>query len=330
MLNLKDLELRPHDRDFFSTQELGVAFDPKSEKTCPRWLRFLEETVQTPEPIAQLQEFCGYCLTRDTRFEKSVLLVGPGADGKSTFLRILRRLVGEENTSAVNFKDLENEFSRSGLFGKLLNISTEVSTKALDSEFFKGIVSGDKISAAFKHKNQFFFAPYCKLAFAANKLPRVLDNTDGYFRKILPVRFKKQFLGKDADIHLSEKLEAELSEIFHWALFGLQRLWRNGHFTDCEETQNLMMEYRRVNNPVMCFVEDRCELNEFSRTEKKKLFDEYVDYCSDCKFRPMNRENFFRELKAAVTNLRQIRPRIDGKPQRMVQGIGLLPLGDSN
>ena len=70
MLNLRTLELKPHDRDFYATHMLGVKFEPKSPKKCDRWLRFLKETIQTPEAIMQAQEFVGYCLTRETRFGK--------------------------------------------------------------------------------------------------------------------------------------------------------------------------------------------------------------------------------------------------------------------
>ena len=77
---------------------------------CDRWLEFLSQTIQTPEPIMQVQEFIGYCLTRDARYTKSLLLLGPGADGKSVFMQVVRELVGPENCSSVSFEDLEDQF----------------------------------------------------------------------------------------------------------------------------------------------------------------------------------------------------------------------------
>lgn len=328
MLNLSTLELRPHARDYYATVAMGLAFDPKADHRCDRWLQFLEETVQTPGPIAQLQEFAGYCLTRSTAYGKCLLLLGPGADGKSLFLKILRHLVGPDNCSAVSFADLDDQFLRASLFGKQLNISTEVGSKALESMYFKAIVTGDPISAAFKHENSFEFCPYCKQAFAANKLPRVLDNSEGYFRRLLPVAFKRQFLEDDpaTDPNLEEKLLAELPAIFEWALVGLHRLWSQRRFTMCQETVDILTDYRRLNSQVLAFVEDRCDLGEHVVSRKDELYSDFRTYCRENGYQPYNKENFFRELYSAVDHLKQFRPNREGRRETCVKGIGLLAL----
>ncbi len=323
MVNLKTLDIVPHDRDYYSTYQLNVDFDPKTDKVCQDFLNFLDQTIQTPEPILQLQEFSGYCLTRETRYGKAAFLLGPGADGKSLYLKLLRKLIGPQNCSAVSFKDMEDQFYRSAVYNKLLNISTEVGAAAVGSEYFKAIVTGDPIMAAFKNKTPFEFLPFCKLAFAANKLPRVLDNSDGFFRRVLPISFKRQFFGKDRDTHLEEKLTEQLSEIFVWALVGLHRLWKQDGFTESEETQELLMGYKRLNNPVLCFVEERCEIgtDETYYAEKTPLYKAYKNYCKRNGYTQLNKENFFRELKTAITSLTDYRPRIEGERTQCVKGI---------
>lgn len=322
MLNLRTLELRDHDREHLSTFMLPVTYDPNSEKRCDLFLESMGMTVQTKGPMMQLQEFAGYCLTPSTAFEKCLLLLGPGADGKSTFLKILRELVGAENCAAVSFPDLEDQFQRSSLYGKLLNISTEVGAKAIESQYFKAITSGDPLNASFKHKNSFEFCPTCKLAFAANRLPRVLDNSDGYFRRLLPVQFKRQFID-DYDPDLFQKLKGELSEIFSWAIEGLHRLWEQKGFTNCDETKRLLLDYRRGNNPVLGYIEDRCALGEDYEISKRDLYQDYRSYCGESGFQTMNIENFFRELYAAYHYLKQFRPRVDGERATYVKGIKL-------
>jgi putative DNA primase/helicase len=322
MFNLVTYEIKPHDREFYCTYSLPVSFDPESNESCKRWLLYLEQTIQTKEAIAQLQEYLGYVLVRHTKYEKCLLLVGPGSDGKSTFLKIMKELVGDENCAAVSFQDLEDQFQRSSLYNKLLNISTEVGAKAIESPYFKAITSGDPINAAFKHKNTFTFSPYCKLAFAANRLPRVLDNSDGFFRRVLPVRFKRQFLDDDPDkdSELFEVLKGELSEIFCWAVVGLARLSQNKRFTQAEETRQMMMDYRRINNPVLCYVDDQCEIGDEYEIAKADLYDDYKGYCGKNGYTALNRENFFRELYVAISNLRQYQPRDRGR-KRVIGGI---------
>lgn len=323
MFNLHTYAIAPHAPDFYCTYTLPVTFNPDSPERCERWLLYMDQSIQTPEAIAQLQEFLGYCLVRHTRYEKCLLLIGPGSDGKSTFLKIIKELVGDENCAAVSFQDLEDQFQRSSLYNKLVNISTEVGAKAIESPYFKAITSGDAINAAFKHKNGFTFSPYCKLAFAANRLPRVLDNSDGFFRKVLPVRFKRQFLEDDPekDTGLFDTLKGELSEIFSWAVVGLARLTKNNKFTGSDETRSLMQDYRRINNPVLCYVEDQCNIGEDYEVSKLDLYEDYKKYSGKNGYMPLNHENFFRDLYVAVHNLKQYQPRINGQRPRIIKGL---------
>jgi len=325
MLDLESWKMYPHHTDYFATFELNVTFDPESNRVCHRWLQYLDETIQTPEVIAQVQEFIGYCLTKDVIHAKSMFLVGPGADGKSKMIGILREMVGPSNTSSVSFSELENQFLRASLYQKAVNFSTETQSMSLESEYFKKISSGDPINAAFKHKDSFEFQPFCKLVFSANRLPRVLDNSDGFYRRVLPVQFKRQFKEEDADTDpwLFDKLKAELSEIFSWALVGLDRLWKQGRFTDCQETQEALLSYKRLNNPVLCFVDDICMLGNEYATDKKELYGQYREYCTKNGYKSFSRENFFRELYAAKDNLQLIRPRVAGKRVSKIQGIAV-------
>jgi putative DNA primase/helicase len=323
MFNLINFEMASHDPGYLSTYSLPVSFNPDTDKRCVRWEKYLLETVQTPGPIAQLQEFAGYCLVRHTKYEKCLFLLGPGEDGKSKFLMILKEMLGEENCAAVSFVDLENEFHRSSLYHKLINISTEIGAQAIESPYFKAITSGDIINAAFKHKNAFTFQPYCKLAFAGNSFPRIRDNSHGYFRRFLPVQFKRQFFEGDPqrDPNLFDVLKEELSEIFWWALVGLIRLREQKLFTMCDETKTLMMGYRRSNNPVLCFTEDECNFDENASIEKKELYDSYRKYCGAYGYIPLNYDNFFRELLSSINHLKLYRPQVNGERKNQIRGI---------
>jgi putative DNA primase/helicase len=324
MLNINTFEIIPHDPAFYFTQMLPIDFDPQSDKRCETFLKYLETNIQTPEVIAQLQEFTGYCLVRHAKYEKALYLLGPGADGKSTYMKILRELVGPENCSAVSFGAIEDQFQRSAMYNRLVNLSAEIGAESMESQYFKKIVSGDTLQAAYKHVDTFEFDPYCKLVFAGNMLPRVRDNTDGYFRKLLIIRMKRQYLEDDPerDPDLYDKLKAELSEIFYWALCGLARLVKQGHFTFSDETRDTMQDYRRLNNPVLCYVEEECEMGDGAEVAKQELYGDYSNYCKRNGYTSLNAANFFRELVNVFRNLKSYRPRRNN-PERLpyIQGI---------
>ncbi len=325
MLNITTFDMKEHDPDYYFTTIFPVSLDPASPKRCDRFLAYLDATVRTPAVIDQVQEFAGYILTRHARYEKCLFLYGPGRDGKSTLMKLLREMVGGRNCSAVSFPDLEREFPRSSLYNKLLNISTEIGSQAIESSYFKAITSGDPIQAAFKHRDNFEFAPYCKLIFAGNILPRIKDTSDALYERFLPVRFKRQFLEGDPerDPYLFDKLKEELSEIFYWALCGLRRLMEKGRFTDCEETRALIMSYRRSNSPILSFVEDECVTGSEEEVAKDEIYSRYRQYCGMNGYMPTSNNNFFRELENAVNNIMIYRPRISGERKRVIRGVGL-------
>ena len=212
MFNLRSGELVPHAKDFYATYMLPIDFDPRHIPDCPTWKRCLEQWIGETAAIREAQKYAGYCLTRETRYEKMLILFGPGGDGKSTFMNILRALIGPENCSHIPMGRLEDQFYLSRLVDKLINMSTEIEAKAMQSQEIKAIVSGDPISAAFKNQTPFDFEPFCKLIYSTNRLPKMLDNSDGFFRKIMIIKFEGQFVKRDkADIFLKDKLLEELA-----------------------------------------------------------------------------------------------------------------------
>ncbi|MEM4330377.1 MAG: phage/plasmid primase, P4 family, partial [Candidatus Bilamarchaeaceae archaeon] len=306
MLNLNTLQLEPHKKEHFSTIMLDYDYDPDAE--CPTWINFLQEVIPDGNARIQLQQFFGYCLTRETRYAKALILVGPGQDGKSTILNVLRNLIGEKNCSAVPMSELNEPFQRATLYNKLLNTSTEEDRKIFGSAMFKAIVTGDYINASYKHRDFFEFKPFCKLAFATNFMPQVSDFSHGFYRRILGIKFTKQFLGKDDDKFLLDKLLKEISGIFNWALQGLLFLREYNDFIESETSENFLKEYKKFNNPVLAFIEDCCEVAEGNQDEyrvpTKEAYLAYTQYCRLFGYMPMHQQNFGMALRNVIKNLK--------------------------
>jgi putative DNA primase/helicase len=295
--------LLAHAKSFYATHCLGVSFDPEAVQDCPRWIRFLLETVQDPEVIRELQKFFGYCLTRETRYEKMLLLHGPGGDGKSTLMNVLRQLVGEENCSHIPMGRLDDQFYLSRLVNKLLNMSTEVESKAMQSQEIKAIVSGDPISASFKNQTPFDFVPACKLVYSTNRLPRMLDNSDGFFRKIMIIEMKGQFVKKGkADIFLYDGLMEELPGIFAWALRGLVDLRAEG-FTASATMEASLHDYKRTNNNILYYIEQHLVADPEAKTAKDRTFEEYAKRCKAWGLMPVGEPYFRKEFARLLCDL---------------------------
>lgn len=288
----------PHAPDYLATQMLPYKFDDNAD--CLLWKRIMEDYHLSPAAQLQIQQFFGYCLTRETKYAKCLLLKGDGSDGKSVILKILQSMIGEDNCSAVQMSRLEDPFERATLYGKMLNLSTEENKGVFGSAFLKAIVTGDLVNASFKHKDFFQFRPYCKLAFASNFFPNVGDNSDGYFRRILPIKFTRQFADHEQDKDLEAKLLKELPGIFNWALAGLISLREMDGFAKSDESLEFLGEYRKHNNPVLSFTQDWCRLAdecEDLRTATDVLYEAYGRYCRKYGYKTMQSNNFGETLR---------------------------------
>jgi len=321
MLNLENRKLYPHNQDFYSTIQLPIEYNEKA--VFPRFLEFLLEIFEGDEErIDLVQEFMGYSLVPDTRFEKALLMLGQGANGKSTLIRVWEHIIGKENYSSVALGNLQNEFHRVKLHKRLLNIAAEVRDTTLEqADYFKRIVTGDTIDAAHKFKDVFEFRPFARLVFAMNKVPRVKDTSHAFYRRLLIVPFNRVFEPHEQDKELQKKLVAEADGVFLWALRGLDRLYDNDCFTEPKVVREALDEYRRENNPVVAFVEDCCNLDTEFSTSKNTLYEEYKNYCDTYGFKAASVSTFFKELYGAYLSLKAVRPRTDEGREQVIEGI---------
>jgi putative DNA primase/helicase len=123
-------------------------------------------------------------------------LTGSGSNGKSTFLNMLKTLLGKRNRSALGLKKLGDRFSTIMLFGKLANIGDDISDAFIsDTEEFKKMVTGETIDAEQKGQPKFDFEPYAKLIFSANSIPRLGKGKDirAILRRMVIVPFNANF-----------------------------------------------------------------------------------------------------------------------------------------
>jgi putative DNA primase/helicase len=76
-----------------------VTYDPNAD--CPKWKAFLQRIFNNNERLIRfVQRAVGYSLTGSTREQCLFFLYGTGANGKSTFLEVVRALLGDYAVTA--------------------------------------------------------------------------------------------------------------------------------------------------------------------------------------------------------------------------------------
>ncbi len=272
---------------------------------APKFESYLEEIFINDsdkiEKIACLLQAIGYSLITITIFEKFIILVGDGANGKSVLLYILGKLLGSENVSNVSLNEFRNKFQRAYLFGKLVNIITETSegSELPDAEI-KSITSGEIMTVENKFGHPFELIPYCKLWFATNHLPYSKDHSSATARRAIILTFNRKFEEHEQNKNLKFELEQELEGILNLALNGLKGLLLNQEFTIPSSTKGIVDEWKRNSDQIQQFVEDRCliDISADFKVESREIYYAYREWAIDTGiFKLVNKNGLTTRLK---------------------------------
>jgi putative DNA primase/helicase len=298
----KGTKLNPFNRSNFLTYQLPFEYDPQAK--APIFEAYLNRVLPDKQRQMILAEYVGFVFIRNgsstMKEEKTLLLYGTGANGKSVFFEIVNALLGNENVSSYSLQSLTNEngYFRAKIANKLVNYASEISGN-LQTALFKQLVSGEPVEARLPYGQPFTLTQYAKLIFNCNELPKDVEHTKAYFRRFLIVPFEVVIPEKEQDKRLHIKIiENELAGVFNWVLEGLNRLLEQKRFTHCEAVSNAVNLYERQSDSVNMFIED----NEYKPNADqfkllKELYNEYRSYCVDDGYKPVNKGNFIKRLK---------------------------------
>jgi len=316
LLDVTTRTLSPHSADFLSPVQLPVNFDPDAR--CPDWDKFIAE-VFPGDAEAIAWEIPAWLMTPDTSIQKAVLLMGDGANGKSTYLRAFLAFLGRQNVAALSLHRLENDrFSVARLLGKLANICPDLPSEGLISTTtFKAITGGDALPAERKFEESFDLIPFSRLIFSANHLPKSQDASSAFFRRWIVVPFERTFRAGDPGTISRDQLDAmlsdpaELSGVLNKAIEAIASIRSRG-LSESESIRRAMDEFRETTDPLAVWLDRNATLEPEALIPIDQL---WRDYNRDCATngRPPETKT---ALGRAIVHLR---PTVE-KRQRTVNG----------
>jgi P4 family phage/plasmid primase-like protien len=230
-----------------------------------------------------------------------------GNTGKSTFLKILRALPNPESVSSVPPSKFGDEKYTYRLIGKVLNAADELPDRAVRSDVFKRLITGEPVPARDVYRSATDFVPVALHSFSTNVLPSFSGGVDGgILRRLLPIEFMHQLKDEECDPDLVSKiLEADF--LLHFAVQGARRLISRGDFTIPASSRELLQQWVHDADPVRSWAAERLKVTtEESNISVRVLFADFLAW-ADCQ--ALKRE-FLPNARAFGKRLRSVDPNL--------------------
>jgi putative DNA primase/helicase len=292
-INLRTGELKEHSRSDYITKISPVEFDPQAP--CTVWYKFLQRIFNDdPDLIFYIQKIAGYCLTANTQEQEFYLFHGLGANGKSTFVKTLLRMMGDygkqspvETFLVKKNSGIPNDVARLHGARFVAAMESEANEKLAES-LVKALTGGDKIAARFLHREFFEFEATFKLILSTNHKPCIVGTDVAMWRRVRLIPFSVSIPKEDQDKQLPTKLETELPGILRWAVEGCL-LWQKEGLEPPTAVTGASQSYRDDMDTLGEFLDARCEKEPGATVSTKDLYAAYVDWSESQKDRERDR-----------------------------------------
>ena len=302
-LDLRTMELKPHNPTYLSTIQIPCAYNPDlTWDNAPTFKKYLNDLLGDDEVTKVfLLEFLGAIISNvyGWRYKKMLLMVGDGNTGKSVLRELAKHMIGLNNCVSIELRKIGERFGSSSLYGKRLAGSGDLGFVELpEVNIIKQLSGGDELYAEFKGKDSFTFRYDGFLWCNCNRLPYFRsDRGKWVYSRYAIVRCSNVIPPEKQDKRLIDKLIAEKEAIVNIAVNHFRKTVENGYrFTESESMRIEREHYTIENNSLLTFVKERCVL--LKGTTKRSEFNEaYVKWCQQNLVKPERQRDIGRQLE---------------------------------
>lgn len=321
LLNIYTDELIDYTADHIITNKIPWDYDPTA------YYELTDQTLnkmacQDPEIRNLMEEMIGYTFYRRNELGKAFMLTGEKSNGKSTFLDMIKTMLGAQNVSSLDLGELGERFKTAELFGKLANIGDDIEDDFVKSTgVFKKLVTGDALNVERKGKDPFDFSNYSKLLFSANNIPRLGKGRGAaaITRRLIIIPFNAKFSKDDSDFRPYIKYDLRQPESIQYlikiGINALKRILADEGFSNSKKVDAELEEYEVENNPMLMFFED-LQTNEYENQPIKQVYTTYTEYCVRNGMQPVSNIQFGKEIKKHY-DLQSVTRRVNGESTRI-------------
>ena len=261
LLDIKNKVVVKRDHDPKYKVRFLLPFERKPAP-MPMFTTFIEWAFEDePAQVQLFQEVLGAILfgVLTRQYHKAILFRGGGANGKSTVLDIISGLIPDMYRTSVSPFQFSNPLYVAELAHKLVNTVAELEEgEKLPAAAFKTIVDSSMLKGRPIYEPPFDFPSTAAHIFSSNYPVKTTDATLGMKRRWLMFNFNNTIEEGERIPELGKVIvREEGSQIFDWAIKGLERLVQNdGKFTSTKANWALSGEMFLDADPFGNFLSD--------------------------------------------------------------------------
>jgi len=258
-------EFRPHNRLDFVVNVLPYEYKENDKSSNQEFDSMLERVFEgdhdKDEKIRALAQMYGACLM--PIYPHFWFLVGAPGTGKSTAIKLAKKLVSEENTCSVDPTEFEG-FNLESMLGKLVNYDTDVNTTdPINDAKLKKIEDGIPFRVRRKGIADAYGVLPATHIFGGNDIPPTIEGSSrAHNRRWTFMGFDKVLTDRgDYDREFDQIVwDAGPQAIIQFAVRGLKdTLLNRGLYLNPASGKVKMEEWQAQSDPVGLFLEDIAE-----------------------------------------------------------------------
>jgi len=284
----------PHSPENTFFTQIPNNFNDESE--CDIFDEYLKNTLEE-KYHKFIYEWIGYCLFESYELQYILFLHGAPRAGKSTLQRLIDRIVGDENSSSLSLEQMNTEpHSTAALIGKLVNNAGEVNYSDLKkgAGVLNQLSGGDPISVNPKYKAMYTFINTARLIFSMNHLPKIYGDSDGFYRRVKRVEYKKEMTLDEMTRYYDKKTglfsQGCVDGIISRAVRAYHALTQRGALDfsmESDSVEEVESRYQVVSDHIAEFVydcvttQDRFHIDRDNAqfTTNAEIYDIYIEWC---------------------------------------------------
>ena len=300
--NIVTGEFKPHSPEHVILNRIDWDYNPNAKSEI---VDNVLDTVSCKDPQIRglLEEVVGYCFYRRNELGKSFVLTGEKDNGKSTFLDMIKTMLGDKNITALDLAEVNERFSTAELHGKLANVGDDIGDEFIpNTGVFKKLVTGERLKGERKGQDPFFFQSYAKLLFSANNIPRLGRGKDSaaIAKRLIIIPFDAKIDRNSPDFKPYIKYDLHKPEAMEYlillGLAGLKRVLHFNKFSECSKVQGALNEYEETNNPILGFFRS-FDVSEIMNQPTNEVYRKYQEFCIRDNLQPLSNIEFSRQVK---------------------------------